>query len=159
DPAGGGADGPLAMMTSEGATGGEAASADGGAVSASAVVGAAAEEVPPAAGRADLTAYVGKFPFEEVEGVTWKDHPLVKAGIRKTVTDAAVRTAMAAPDGPSAPIATYQGKVGSWGCQAHNCGDHQWAVLVDPASGATDVCYHDAAKTGESSRWFLADGR
>ena len=34
----------------------------------------------------------------------------------------------------------------------------QWAVLVDPGSGATGVCYHDAAKTGEKSRWFLADG-
>ena len=159
NPAAGGADQPLAMITSDGAVGGEATSAEGGTASDTAAGGAADEEVPLVAGRADLTAYVGKFQFDEVGGVAWKDHPLVQAGIRKTVTDAAIRAAISTPDGPSAPIATYQGKVGSWGCQAHNCGDHQWAVLVDPASGATDVCYHDAAKTGENSRWFLADGR
>jgi hypothetical protein len=106
----------------------------------------------------DLNAYVGKFPFDAVGGVTWHDHPMVVAGIRKTVTDAAVRRAMQSPGGPSAPIATYQGKVGSWGCQQHNCGDHQWAVLVDPKTGATDVCYHNAEQTGEASRWFLAGG-
>lgn len=106
----------------------------------------------------DLTAYVGKFPFDAVGGVTWHDHPMVTAGIRKTVIDAAVRRAMQSPGGPSAPIATYQGKVGSWGCQQHNCGDHQWAVLVDPKTGATDVCYHNAEQTGEASRWFLAGG-
>jgi hypothetical protein len=106
----------------------------------------------------DLTAYVGKFPFDKIGGVTWGDHPLVKDGIRKTVKDAAVRTAMDMPGGPSAPIGMHNGKVGSWACEAHNCGDHQWAVLVDPKSGATDVCYHNAAKTGDKSRWFLANG-
>jgi hypothetical protein len=115
---------------------------------------------PPPVARVggDLNAYVGKFPFDTVGGVTWHDHPMVTAGIRKTVTDAAVRLAMQSPAGPSAPIATYQGKVGSWGCQQHNCGDHQWAVLVDPRSGATDVCYHNAEQTGKGSRWYLADG-
>lgn len=106
----------------------------------------------------DLTAYVGKFPFDEIGGVTWHDHPMVSAGIRNTVTDTAVLNAMQASGGPSAPIATYKGKVGSWGCQQHNCGDHQWAVLVDPNSGATDVCYHNAEQTGEASRWYLSDG-
>jgi hypothetical protein len=121
-----------------------------------ATVAAATPALASAGG--DLTAYVGMFPFDAVGGVTWHDHPMVTAGIRKTVIDAAVRRAMQSPGGPSAPIATYQGKVGSWGCQQHNCGDHQWAVLVDPKTGATDVCYHNAEQTGEASRWFLAGG-
>lgn len=118
----------------------------------------AAAPPPIAAAAGDLSAYVGKFPFDAVGGVAWHDHPMVTAGIRKTVTDADVRRAMQSPGGPSAPIATYEGKVGSWGCQQHNCDDHQWAVLVDPKSGATDVCYHNAEQTGNASRWFLADG-
>ena len=114
---------------------------------------------PAASGTApDLTNYVGKFPFDEVSGVSWNEHPMVKAGSQKTVTDASVLEAMAMPGGPSAPIATYLGKVGSWGCQVHNCGDHQWAVLVDPRTGETDVCYHNAAKVRDKSRWFLANG-
>lgn len=131
--------------------------------SSPAAVGAGEAEMagaPPATASSpgDLTAYVGKFPFEAVAGVAWHDHPMVTAGIRKTVTDADVVRAMQSPGGPSAPIGTYEGKVGSWGCQQHNCGDHQWAVLVDPKSGATDVCYHNAEQAEGASRWFLADG-
>lgn len=108
----------------------------------------------------NLTAYIGKFPFDEVNGVTWKTNPTVQAGIRATVTDTSVRNAILNTEGgPSAPIKMYQGKVGSWSCQPHNCGEHQWAVLVDPKSGATDVCYYNAAETGDASRWFLANGQ
>lgn len=106
----------------------------------------------------DLSAYVGKFPFDAVGGVTWHEHPMVVAGIRKTVPDAEVRRALQSSGGPSAPIAVYEGKVGAWGCQQHNCGDHQWAILVDPRSGATDVCYHNAEQMVERSRWYLAEG-
>lgn len=115
-------------------------------------------EVPASSPAGGLTAYIGKFPFEAVGGVTWHDHPMVTTGIRNTVTEAGVLNAMRAPGSPSAPIATYEGKIGSWGCEQHNCGDHQWAVLVDPNTGATDVCYHNAEQTGDASQWFLSDG-
>lgn len=133
-PAGGGADQPLALGASEIAREGDAAPAEDATVMDISAGEAAMEEAPAVTRSGDLTAYVGKFPFDEVGGVACKGHPLVKAGIRKSVTDAAVRAAISTPDGPSAPIATYQRKVGSWGCQAHNRSDHQWAVLVDPAS-------------------------
>lgn len=107
----------------------------------------------------DLSAYVGKWPFDAVNGVKWNDNPVVKAAIDKTVTDAAARKAIHTLDGPASEIELYQGKVASWACQAHNCGDHQWNVMVDPKSGAADVCYHDEAKTPGQSRWFLASGK
>jgi hypothetical protein len=148
------APGEIAGAASAGGAAVAEAAADAGAPSA------AASAAAPAAGSApDLTTYVGKTQQEPVDGVAWEDHPLVVAGIRQTVTDAGVRRAMQSPGGPTAPVATYQGKVGGWGCEQHNCGDHQWAVLVDPRSGATDVCYHNAAQTGTQSRWFLAAGR
>lgn len=135
-----------------GAPGAETDAADKTAAAPGSARSAAAGSAP------DLTAYVGKTQQEPVDGVAWEDHPLVVAGIRRTVTDAAVRRAMQSPGGPTAPVATYQGKVGGWGCQQHNCGDHQWAVLVDPQTGATEVCYHNAEQTGDASRWFLAGG-
>ncbi|WP_324742238.1 hypothetical protein U8326_02975 [Tsuneonella sp. CC-YZS046] len=122
----------------------------------------AATETPaakPAGGGGDLSAYVGKWPFDAVNGVTWNDNPAVKAAIDKTVTDAAVRKAIHTVDGPASTIELYQGKVASWSCEAHNCGDHQWNVMVDPKSGAADVCYHNEAKTPGQSRWFLASGK
>ncbi|SEH16723.1 hypothetical protein SAMN05428974_1844 [Sphingopyxis sp. YR583] len=120
---------------------------------------APATAAPAKAGAPDLSAYVGKYPFDKVDGVAFGDHPLVKAGIAATVTDARVRTAITATAGPSAPIEMIDGKVASWACQQHKCGEHQWTVLVDPATGATDVCYvNDPAMTNES-RWFLAGGK
>lgn len=153
---------PEAMASDGGAE--EAATGDAAATpEPTASPSAAATEAPAAAAKGapanDLTAYIGKFPFDEVRGVTWDSHPVVVAGIRATVTDAAVRRTITTLEGPSAPIGTYQGKVGSWACEQHNCGDHQWTVLVDPTSGATDVCYHNAAQAADSSRWFIAGGR
>ena len=118
-----------------------------------------AAATPAKTGGPALTGYVGKYLFDEVDGVAFSDHPLVKAGIAATVTDARVRQAITSTPGPSAPIEMIDGKVASWSCQQHKCGEHQWMILVDPATGATDVCYvNDPAMTNES-RWFLASGK
>lgn len=149
------AEGGTAPETSAVATGQPAVPAASPAASASPAEPAAKDAAGSAAG---LAAYVGKYPFDKVDGVDWNNNPVVLAGIRKTVTDAAARKAILELEGPASPITLYQGKVASWACEAHNCGDHQWTVMVDPQSGATDVCYHNAAKLPEKSRWFMADG-
>lgn len=114
--------------------------------------------LPPTAG-SKLASYVGKYPFDKVDGVAWNDHVLVKAGIAATVKDAAVRKAIATTEGPSAPIEMKGDKVMAWACEAHNCGPHQWAVLIDPRTGAADVCYYDEEADAAKSRWFLAAGK
>ncbi len=113
--------------------------------------------LPPTAG-SKLASYVGKYPFDKVDGVAWNDHVLVKAGIAATVKDAAVLKAIATTEGPSAPIEMKGDRVMAWACEAHNCGSHQWAVLIDPRTGAADVCYYDEAADAAKSRWFLATG-
>jgi len=106
-----------------------------------------------------LAAYVGKYPFDKVNGVAWSDHPAVKAGLAATVTDPRIRETIATRAGPSAPIERHEGKVMAWACEAHNCGPHQWAVLIDPATGATDACYYDEAVDSGRAHWFLAAGK
>ncbi len=124
--------------------------------------GAAAAGAPPAASAdaaaVDLAAYVGKYPFDEVAGVSWKEHPAVLAAIKASVGDPAVRKAVLELPGPSAPIEVIGGKVSAWSCEVHNCGPHQWMVMVDPASGAADVCYFNEEQDAGNSRWFLAGG-
>lgn len=129
--------------------------------SEAAAVSAPADAVPAAkAGDAKgLAAYVGKYPFDKVDGVAWDDHPAVKAGLAATVKDAKVLKAIRTLEGPAAPIEMHDGKVMAWACQQHNCGPHQWAVLVDPATGATDVCYYDETASATDARWFLAGGK
>ncbi|WP_411339862.1 hypothetical protein V6U71_18770 [Sphingopyxis sp. J-6] len=120
---------------------------------------AAPAAAAPAAGAPDLAAYVGKYPFDKVDGIAFGDHPLVKAGIAATVKDARIRTAITTTQGPSAPIETIDGKIASWSCQQHKCGEHQWMVLVDPKTGATDVCYMNDPAMVDDARWFLANGK
>ena len=139
------------------------AAADQPAAPSKAAAPAAPADAAPAAAKAGdakgLAAYVGKYPFDKVDGVAWNDHPAVKAGLAATVKDAKVLKAIQTLEGPAAPIEMHDGKVMAWACQQHNCGPHQWAVLVDPATGATDVCYYDEAASASDARWFLAGGK
>ncbi|SKB89182.1 hypothetical protein [Sphingopyxis flava] len=115
---------------------------------------------PSSAPQADtgLQAYVDHFPFDVVNGVAWNDHPAVKAGLAKTVTNAEIRRTIETLAGPSAPIERHEGKLMSWACEAHNCGPHQWSVLIDPSNGATDVCYYNESVNGSRAHWFFAAG-
>jgi hypothetical protein len=83
---------------------------------------------------------------------------MVLAGIRRSVTDRLVRDAIQDSSGPAALIELINGKVSSWSCENHNCADHQWMVMVEPSSGATDVCCHNAARLPGESLWFQAGG-
>lgn len=133
------------------AAGADASKASGAAPATDAVA-------PAPAADTGLAAYVGKYPFDKVDGVAWNDHPAVKAGIAATVKDAKLRQTIETLAGPAAPIETHEGKVVAWACETHNCGAHQWSVLVDPATGATDVCYYDEAVDSDRAHWFLAAG-
>jgi len=137
----------------------DTALADGEAGAAGEAATASSDAPEVAATAAGLSAYVGQFPFDKVGGVSWNENPTVLAGIDKTVKDAAARRAILELPGPSAPIELIGGKVSSWACEQHNCGPHQWMVMVDPATGATDVCYYDEDVDGANARWFLASGR
>ena len=164
----GGGTGSSGEAEATGADGAQAADAQAGDIGAAGVgaADAAASATPgaaasggAAAGAGGLSAYVGKFPFDKVGGVNWNDNPQVQAGIAKTVKDAAARKAILETSGPAAPIELIDGKVSAWACEQHNCGFHQWMVMVDPGNGATDVCYYDEEADGANARWFLASGR
>lgn len=118
-----------------------------------------ASPAPADAGAAgvDLGAYAGKYPFDKVNDVAFFDQPVVKAAIAAAIPEKAVLGwVMGANGGPSAPIEVKNGKVASWACEQHNCGDHQWTVLIDPAGKAAEVCYQDAAALPGKTRWYRA---
>lgn len=118
---------------------------------------AAADEgqaAPASAPAVDLSAYVGRFPFDKVAGVEFMDHPRVAAAIAAALGDPALERIITGTPGPTAPIFLSEGRVGMWGCQQHNCGNHQWTVLIDQATGAAEVCYRKAEGEGGGSRWY-----
>ena len=112
--------------------------------------------VPPPAPAA-LAAYVGRYPVDAVNGVTFLAQPQVRAAVAAAVPDdAEIRNLVFEGAGPTAPIARRDGRLISWGCEAHNCGPHNWAILIDEAGTAAEICYHDDSVDGEGSRWFAA---
>jgi hypothetical protein len=141
---------------------------DKGAATADATVGAPQAEAKDAAPSAsapsdkgaapDLSAYVGKYPFDKVSGVSWLEHPVVKAAVTKTVTDPAALKTILASNGPADVIKKNGTRLQSWACQQHDCGPLNWTVQIDPANGTADVCYFDEKVSDKSARWFLSNG-
>ena len=113
----------------------------------------------PTATPVALSAYAGKYPFDKVDGVAFLHDPAVTAAVAALVPDAGVRKLMLGGDGPGTPIVSRGGKLIAWGCETHNCGDHNWTIEIAPDGTAPTVCYHDASSMNERSRWYLAPGR
>lgn len=120
---------------------------------------AAAGFVPPAtqvpaplpgqAHTTPLAGYVGHYPDEPVDGVGFFDRTEVATAIDGAVTDAKLRRTIVRNGGPRTPVFRVGARIASWGCEAHDCGDHNWTVLVDPATGRGEVCVHEGGRT----RW------
>lgn len=107
----------------------------------------------------DLAAYVGKYPFDKVNGVTWENNRLVIDGVHATVSDPEVAKRVLDYTGPATPIAMVDGKVVAGVCETHNCGGHNWEIFIDTDGGGTEVCYHDESRTPGQSVWYLPGGK
>lgn len=118
--------------------------------------------VPPAAAptaAGALDSYLGHYPFDAVGGVRFLDQPAVAKAIGALVPDTKIRALVLGGEGPGTPVARKDGKLLAWGCETHNCGGHDWTILIASDGGEASVCYHDAATMRERSRWYLAPDR
>ena len=100
-----------------------------------------------------LTAYVGHYPSDAVDGVGFFDRTEVATALNEAVIDPLVRRTIMNGRGPQTPIFASGTRVASWGCEAHDCGDHNWTLFVDPATKKGIACYHEAAM-GDRSHWY-----
>lgn len=118
--------------------------------------------IPGQAQTTPITAYVGKYPHDAVDGVGFFDRTEVATGLVEAVGDAKLRETIRGRSGPETPIFTIKRggtsgggtRIAAWGCEQHNCSDRNWTVLVDPKGGKTEVCYHDAARMAARSEWY-----
>jgi hypothetical protein len=109
-----------------------------------------------AAAPGPLSAYVGKYPFDPVNGVSFLAQPSVRAAVQTAVPSAAIRAWVLDRAGPQAPIALRDGRLIAWGCETHNCGPHQWTILIGPDGSAAEICYHDDRQDPAHSLWYAA---
>jgi hypothetical protein len=106
-----------------------------------------------------LISYKDKYPFGEVRGVTFFKHPLVQAAVAKAVKNPKLRIMLLSPTGPSGRVQWTARGLRADGCQAHNCGYHQWTIDMDLGGTAAIICYYNADTLPGRTRWFLPNGR
>ena len=104
----------------------------------------------------DLSRYVGKYPSDPLDGRTFMTEPAVRAAVERATADPAIRRFVLAGAGPESPIAMKDGNVTAWGCEQHNCGDHNWTVQMSRDGASGGLCIEDAAR-GQAT-WY-AGGR
>lgn len=108
---------------------------------------------------AGLDAYVGKYPFDVVNGHRFLDHPVVKAAIAAAVPDAKARAGVVFPDdGLGLPIVKVAGgRILIWGGDRRAEDRYNWAVVIAPDGSKPEVCIYDGVGYGEdfqASEWF-----
>lgn len=116
----------------------------------------AAQRVPALPGQTQTTplrAYIGHYPKDAVDGVSFYDRTEVALALNEAVGDAVVRRMVRADAGPQTPIFAQDQRIAAWGCEGHDCDDHNWAFLLDPKTGKGELCYHDAS-AAVPTRWY-----
>lgn len=110
-------------------------------------------------GAADLNTYVGKYPFDAVNGHRFLDHPVVKAAIAAAVPDAKARAGVVFPDdGLGLPIVKVAGgRILIWGGDRRAEDRYNWSVVIAPDGSKPEVCIYNGLGYGEdfqSAEWF-----
>lgn len=108
----------------------------------------------------DLTPYVGKYPFDVVNGHRILDHPAVKAALAAAIPDAEMRAAVNfAENSPAIPIVRVKdGRLLVWGGEGRAEDHYNWAVVIAPNGSKPEVCIYDGVGHDEdfqSSQWFM----
>lgn len=109
-----------------------------------------ATTAPAPASETSLSRYVGKYSFDTVGGTRFVDDPRVRSAVERTVDDPAVR-ALVLGDATAFPIAERDGQIVAGACEPHNCGEHNWAILIRPDGSAPQVCHK---RDGAAPRWY-----
>jgi hypothetical protein len=101
-----------------------------------------------------LSAYVGKTTYDPVGGTAFVDRPEVRSAVETLVQDAGVRHWLLNRDTTQSPIEMRGAKLFSSACEPHNCGPHQWTILIAPDGSGAEICYHDDGQDPAHSRWY-----
>ncbi|MDE0879704.1 MAG: hypothetical protein OSB00_13745 [Sphingomonas bacterium] len=104
-----------------------------------------------------LTAYIGHYPRDAVDGVSFFDRTEVANSLISAVGDPKLRHMITGRAGVTVPIFRYDGKIAAHGCEPHNCDAHNWTFLMAADGSGATACFHDAAAMGNTSRWYSND--
>lgn len=102
-----------------------------------------------------LTAYVGKYPGDAVDGVGFYDRTEVARALVDAIGDETIRRHFTSRDAVSVPIfRARDGRIAAHGCEPHNCDGADWTFFVSADGMQGTACYHDVEAMGATSRWY-----
>jgi hypothetical protein len=96
---------------------------------------ARSSEAPP------LSAYIGKHPTEPVRGVTFFQHPVVRAAIVASGADRDIQKAIVFDDNVVGVVTETRGRLLLHGYDPAGAGVTNWAILIIPDGSKAAVCY------------------
>lgn len=101
-------------------------------------------------GAPDLARYAGRYPFDRVAGVRFLDHPVVRQAVAGAAPSPRIRVRILR-EGTSSDIKVTRAFVLASACEPHNCGSHNWSIVIGRRNRAQFVCYKP---DGGSARWY-----
>lgn len=112
------------------------ASASTAAESASAPAAATVVQAAP-----PLSAYVGKYPFDEVDGVAFIDHPAVRRALEASGAPADALSLARERDSVVVPIFRTETALVAAGYDQRSGGSVNWNLAITPDGERAVVCY------------------
>lgn len=117
----------------------------------------APQQVAPRA--TDLSAYVGKYPHDVVNGHRFFENPVIRAAIAAAVPDRKQADGVETGEGVNVPIVEVNGRIIAWGGAKRAEDRYNWSVVIAPDGTKPEVCIYDGVGYDDdfqSAQWFEA---
>ncbi|HEX8653621.1 MAG TPA: hypothetical protein VF693_00150 [Allosphingosinicella sp.] len=108
---------------------------------------------PPALQRVDLSPYAGKYAFDRVGGVAFLSHPSVRSAVAHAAPNRAIRRWVLS-SATSGPIDINGDELLYWGCEPHNCGSHNWGIVIERDGRSARICYYNVETADPGPNWY-----
>jgi hypothetical protein len=86
----------------------------------------------------ELKAFIGKYPFDRINGRSLLQVPELRARLQALLGRAGINDIERMS--VSVPVEEHAGWLVAHGCQPHDCGDEQWTVAVNLSDYGVRVC-------------------
>lgn len=103
-----------------------------------------------------LSRYIGKYPYEKIDGVDFFHHPAVVKAVREAVHDPKIQRIVLSHNNPMTPLRESRGRLLMASYEAASAGSVNWALVL-PLNGAkAAVCYAagDPVQDVSGATWY-----
>lgn len=106
----------------------------------------------------DLGLYVDKFVFDKVQGMSFLEHPLVRAAIEAAAPAGPVRDQIYVTDAVSTPVIKVGQRLYVRSYDPASGGDVNWAILIAIDGSKAALCYSSGVEPDVQGADWYAEG-